>query len=62
MADDDPGELAPLYVAVLGLLDIGLDTPAIATALDLEIEAVPALVRLAMAKRAALDGGAGPTG
>jgi hypothetical protein len=48
---DEPDELAPLYVAILGLLDQGQDHDAIASALDLDLEAVPGLVELATAKR-----------
>lgn len=53
MATDELDELAPLYVAILRLLDEGRDQAAIAAALDLDIEAVPGLVHLATAKRSA---------
>ena len=48
---DEPGELAPLYVAILDLLDRGQDHASIASALGLDVEAVPGLVELATAKR-----------
>jgi len=48
---DEPGELAPLYLAILELLDQGQDHVTIASTLDLDVEAVPGLVELATAKR-----------
>jgi hypothetical protein len=54
--------LAPLYVTVLRLIDRGDDDAAIAAELRIEVEAVPALILLAQAKRAALapEAGADP--
>jgi hypothetical protein len=51
VTDDESDGLAPLYVAILDLLDHGADEAAVASQLELDIEAVPGLVELATAKR-----------
>ena len=52
MAHDRETALAPVYQDALRLRSEGHDDEAIAAALDLPVEAVPALLQLAERKRA----------
>jgi hypothetical protein len=57
--EDDTGALSPTYREALRLRALGHDDQTIAAALDVAVEAVPALLLLADRKQARADDGDG---